>query len=231
VIEFPSTHVRPDLIARAVARLKAGAILAIATDTTWSFVCDPTHREAVQRLAEARSVSSPDHRGEKDRTMSILCSSVSEAARYAMVEQQQFRLIRRLLPGPYTVILRSSRELPRLLQNKRSTVGIRIPDHPLAVALVSELGRPVLATTARTREGELVAAGTQVLDDWDSYVDVMIDSDPIVPRPSTVVDFTGDVPVLVRAGAGEVEPDWERAPVASSGPSPQETSTTRRRHR
>lgn len=141
--------------------------------------------------------------------MSLMCPDVSAVGNFCLLDQSQFRLIRRLLPGPYTIILPASRQVPRQLQSKRRSVGVRIPDHPVTAAVLHALGGPMLVTTCQDALGNLMGASPEILQAYAAAVDVVVESDPIEPEPSTVVDYTGAYPVLVRAGKGAVESDWD----------------------
>ena len=212
IVQMPSYHVRADLVAIVVQSLQRGALIALATDTTWAFCCDPFDRSAVQKLQalRARMAGSPQLAKEKaDRPLSLMCESVKQVGLYVLLSQPSFRLTRRLLPGPYTLLLPASREVPRLLRSKRKTVGIRIPDHPVCAAIVEALGNPIMTSTARTPDGELVSAAPEIERYYSHDIAVLLESDPIYPEPSTVVDMTTDDPILIRAGRGEVDPVWD----------------------
>ena len=141
--------------------------------------------------------------------MSLMCPDVSTVGTFCNLHQSQFRMIRRVLPGPYTVILPASRQVPRQLQSTRRTVGVRIPDHAVAAAVLEALAGPLLVTTCQTADGDLMSSSPEVADAYGDGLDVVVETDPIVPAASTVVDYSGETPILVRVGKGEPERDWD----------------------
>jgi tRNA threonylcarbamoyl adenosine modification protein (Sua5/YciO/YrdC/YwlC family) len=140
--------------------------------------------------------------------MSLLCGDLSVAGRFVTMDQPQFRVVKRLMPGPYTIILNASREVPRQLQTKRNEVGIRMPDTTICMALLRAFGGPLLATTARTASGSLLASSAELDELGRGAVDVVVETDPIVPEPSTVLDLTSGVARVLRVGVGPVDRDW-----------------------
>jgi tRNA threonylcarbamoyl adenosine modification protein (Sua5/YciO/YrdC/YwlC family) len=211
-VEIDTWHIRPDRILELCARVRAGDLIAMPTDTTWAVVCDPFQTESAQRLAALRTWmagGTEQAKAKGDRPMSLMCGDLATIGTYVLMEQPHFRLVRRILPGPYTVLLPASREVPRQLRSKRREVGIRMPDHPVVQALLAALEQPLLTTTARDDSGELLAASPDVQSALTGRVDTLVETDPIWPEPSTVIDCTDGPPRLVRAGRGEVDPAWE----------------------
>lgn len=211
-VEIDTWHIRPDLVREIAARVRAGDLIALPTDTTWAVVCDPFQTESAQRLASLRTWMAGDAEQAKAKTgrpMSLMCGDLAMIGTYALMDQPHFRLVRRILPGPYTIVLPTTREVPRQLRSKRREVGIRMPDHPVVQALLEALEQPLLTTTARDSEGELLAASPDVLRELAGRVDTLVETDPIWPEPSTVIDCTDGPPRLVRRGRGEVDPAWE----------------------
>jgi tRNA threonylcarbamoyl adenosine modification protein (Sua5/YciO/YrdC/YwlC family) len=208
-VEIAAWHVRPDRIAKLVRGLEQGRLIAMPTDTTWAICCDATQRAAVQRLEGLRQ----DHDTTRTQAppMSLLCGSLAVIGTLALVDQPQFRLLKRLLPGPYTIVLPASREVPRQLQSKRKTVGVRMPDHPIASAVMEQFGRPLLAATARRSDGLLCTSAAEVEEEYARGVDLLVETDAIEPEPSTVLDYTGAEPLVIREGRGPVEPAWGQA--------------------
>jgi len=188
---------QPRHLDRAVERLRAGGVIIYPTDTVYGIGCDVGRADAVERVARIKG-------RDPDKPFSFVCSDLSGISRYARMSDPAFRLIRRCLPGPYTFVLRGTREVPRLLRTKRKTVGIRVPDHPVPLALVARLGRPILSTSAN-RGGEEVIVDPE---DRDSpvvrSVDLVLSVGPLPVLPSTVVSLVDDVPVVLREGAGDL---------------------------
>jgi len=218
-IEMPAYHERPDLARAVVSVLNTGALVAIPTDTTWAIVADAMQPAAVSRLAQLRQRMSDDgtSANNKERTLSLMCDDLTTVGTYAIMDQPQFRLLRRLLPGPYTVILPASRQVPKLLQSKRRTVGVRMPDHLVAQSILTAAGRPLVAATARRAVGGPYASSTEIVADLGRDLGALVESDPIYPESSTILDCTDVVPRVLRAGRGTVDPAWD---VPSDHPSP-----------
>ncbi|MCB9507365.1 MAG: threonylcarbamoyl-AMP synthase [Myxococcales bacterium] len=209
-IELDAYYPRPDRVAELAAVLRAEGLIAFPTDTTWVLGCDAQSRAASSRLAELRAAINPssDRRGADEKPLSLMCADLAAAASYVLMDQSQFRLVRRLLPGAYTVILPASRQVPRQLQSKRRAVGVRIPSHDVARAILEAADGPLLVTTCHDRTGALMNASPEVMSAWGRELDAIVETDPIEAEATTVVDWTGDAPVLIRAGRGPVEPDW-----------------------
>ena len=207
-IEFSEHHVRPDRIAEVAAAIRAGKLVAIPTDTTWAIVADALTRRSVQRLQDLRKRMSP---GDSERSpMSLLCGDLGMIGTYVLMDQPDFRLVRRLLPGPYTMIFRASRQVPRQLQSKRKVVGIRMPEHPIALPVLEALDGPVLAATAYV-DDEPARSSTDLIDRLSDVVDVIAEGVPVWPQPSTVLDCSSGTPVVLREGIGPIEDDWDHA--------------------
>ena len=212
-IEIDGHVLRPDRVAAAADVVRRGGLLAMPTDTTWVVACDAFDRAATKRLQQLRArMSSTDENKRADggdRPMSLMCPDLAVVGTFVLLDQPQFRVIRRLLPGPYTIILPASRQVPRQLQSKRRAVGIRMPDHPVATAILAAIGTPVLVATCQTAGGELLGASPDVLDLFGDELDALVETLPIAPEPSTVVDWTGPNPRVVRLGRGVADPDWD----------------------
>jgi len=192
-----SCHPEPRKIERAVDIMRRGGVIAYPTDTVYGLGCDIFDKKAVESIYRMK-------RMEKDQLLSFVCPSISAVSRYAIVEDWAHRILRSLLPGPYTFILRPTREVPKVLRMKRKTVGIRIPDHPVALALVEALGHPVASSSA-SLDGEQFVDPADI-DERFPGVDLVLDAEDMGVVPSTIVDLSGDQPEVVRMGAGPV--DW-----------------------
>lgn len=205
---------RRDLIDEAAQALRIGRVLLIPTDTTWALICNAQERSAVAKLTQLRERTDQargDERELKNRPLALMCPNLSSVGRFTVMNQAQFRLVKRVLPGPYTVLLPASREVPRLLRENRKAIGIRLPAYPLVEALLDAFGDPVYTTTARDEHGELLQGPTDLHHDLQQAIDVIVESDPIVPMESTVVDATVEPPQVIRAGLGPLEDYWEAA--------------------
>ncbi len=197
-IQIDPEHPDPRLIRRAVQHLRSGGVIAYPTDTVYGIGCDISQKKAVDRVYALK-------RMKPDQPLAFICPDLGDLARYAMVDDRTYRLMRRLTPGPYCFILKATREAPRILHlsKKRKTVGIRVPHHEVPLALVRELGSPIVSTTA-SWDGEPLNDPTDIAA-YYSGIDVLLDAGWGGLEPSTVVDLSGDEPEIVRAGAGPVD--------------------------
>lgn len=189
-------HPEPRKIRRAVDTLLRGGVIAYPTDTVYGLGCDILQKKAVDQLYRIKGMK-------KDHPVAFVCADLSHIARYARVDNVNYRIMRHLLPGPYCFILPATREVPRVLMMKRRTVGIRVPAHDVAQALVRELGHPLVSTSASWDDEVL-----QDPDDIDARfkgLEMVLDAGLGGLEPSTVVDLTGDAPHVVREGAGPID--------------------------
>jgi tRNA threonylcarbamoyl adenosine modification protein (Sua5/YciO/YrdC/YwlC family) len=190
---------RPDprTIRRAVQALEAGEVIAYPTDTVYGLGCDVFNKRAIDRLYQIKGMP-------RAHQLSFVCPDLSNVAHYAIVENQAYRLLRRLLPGPYTFVLMATREVPRLVQTKKKTVGLRVPRNEVVLALARELGRPIVSTTAGPAGGEPMVDPDEI-DDQFRGLALVLDAGGGGTVPSTVIDLTGSQPVVLREGAGPVD--------------------------
>jgi tRNA threonylcarbamoyl adenosine modification protein (Sua5/YciO/YrdC/YwlC family) len=196
-----------------VSALRQGAVALYPTDTVYAIGCDLNHRGAVQRVRQLKQLAN-------DKPLTFLCASLSNIADYAIVSDGAYRLIKRLIPGPFTFLLPATRLVPRLVMNpKRRTTGIRVPDHAICLALVETLQNPIISTSALTLLPE-AATGHPVdkmtmFDTLEKLVDIVIDDDrPLTYEVSTILDMEGEDPLMIRKGLGwEAALDWGAQPV------------------
>lgn len=189
----------PRLIRQAAAVLREGGVVVYPTDSCYALGCHLDDKDAVARIRQIRKLDEHHH-------MTLMCRDLSEISRYARVDNVQFRLLKNNTPGSYTFILEATKEVPRRLQHpKRSTIGMRIPDHPVALALLEELGEPLLSSTLilPDEEGPLNDAG-HIRELLEKQVDLVIDGGAVGVEFTTVIDLTGETPVLLRRGKGNI---------------------------
>lgn len=189
---------QPRLISQAVYRLRDGALAVYPTDSCYAIGCTLDHPTAAQDIARIRRTG-------KGHNFTLLCRDLSEIATYARVENWSYRLLKAHTPGPYTFILRATRDVPRRVQNpKRKTIGIRVPDHPVASALLAELGEPLMSSTLLLPGADLALNDPdEIYERLQRDVDIIIDGGSCGVEPTTVVDLTGDYPGLIRRGKGD----------------------------
>ncbi|MCE7903306.1 MAG: threonylcarbamoyl-AMP synthase [Gammaproteobacteria bacterium PRO9] len=191
---------QPRLIQQAVDVLRGDALIVYPTDSCYAFGWRLGTHDAARRVQRIRQTG-------KDHNFTLVCRDLSEISTYARVENWCYRLLRAHTPGPYTFILKATRELPRRLQNpKRQTVGIRIPDHPVPLALLEALGEPLMSSTLLLPDADFpLSDPDDIADALDGRVDLIVDAGGCGIEPTTVVDVTGNHPVIIRRGRGSVQ--------------------------
>lgn len=177
--------------------LEDGAVIAYPTDTVYGLGCDLMNKRAIERLYQIK-------RMKPQQQLAFICPDLSEIARWAIVENRHYRLLRHLLPGPYTFILEATREVPKLLQSKKKTVGIRVPALELTRAIPRELGRPIVTTSAN-KEGHEPFVDPRDIEDAFPELKLVVDGDAGGTVPTTVLDLTTWPFEVVREGAGPVD--------------------------
>jgi tRNA threonylcarbamoyl adenosine modification protein (Sua5/YciO/YrdC/YwlC family) len=191
----------PRLIRQAAEVLRSGGIVVYPTDSCYALGCHLDDKDAVARIRQIRQL-------DEQHYLTLMCRDLSEISHYAKVDNAKFRLLKSNTPGSYTFILEATKEVPKRLQHpKRSTIGIRIPDHPVALALLEELGEPMTSSTLILPEEErpLNDAGL-IRNLLEKQVDLVIDGGPVGVEFTTVIDLTGEMPILLRRGKGDVAP-------------------------
>lgn len=209
LVEINPDHPEPRKIRMAVDALEAGEVIAYPTDTVYGLGCDITNKRAVDRLYQIKGM-------DRGQPLAMICPDLSEIAKYAIVDNQVYRVLRRFLPGPYCFVLEATREVPRMLQSKRKTIGIRVPKHEVTCALVKELGRPIISTTAH-RPGQEPHVDPSEIDDDFKGLRMVLDAGGGLLAPTTVVDLTVQPPEVIREGAGPVDAFLDEAPVSLRG--------------
>ncbi len=189
--------------------LSSGAVMLYPTDTVYAIGCDLNAKSAVERVRQIKQLAN-------DKPLTFLCPSLSNVATYASVSDTAYRIMKRLIPGTYTFLLPATKLVPRLVQSpKRKTTGIRVPDHPVCLALLAALENPIISTSAHLPpDDESVKldleprlSRVELFDRWDNLVDVIIDTgEEPTYEVSTILDLTGDEPMMTRRGLG-----WEAA--------------------
>jgi len=186
------------LIQQAVQILKQGGVIVYPTDSCYALGCQVGDKEAAARLLSVRGLDS-------GHDLTLVCSDLSELGRYAQVNNTQFRILKSHTPGPYTFILRGTREVPRrLLHKKHDTIGLRVPEHGIVQALLAELGEPILSSTLLLYGEDVpLTEPWEIRDRLEHLVDLVIDGGACGLTPTTVVDLTTDTPAVLRYGKGD----------------------------
>lgn len=189
------------LISQAVAQIREGGVVIYPTDSGYALGCLLENKTALERICRIRQIDS-------SHNFTLVCRDLSELSLYARVENQAFRLIKNNTPGPYTFIFKATKEVPRRLMNeKKKTIGIRVPQNPIAQALLGELGEPLMSTSLILPGSEVAESDPyEIRDRLGQVVDLIIDGGYLGEQPTTVVDFSAESPEVVRYGAGDPAP-------------------------
>ncbi len=199
IIEINPHTPEPRKVRRAVAALEAGEIIAYPTDTVYALGCDLANKKAIDRLYEVKGMP-------KGQPLAFICPDLADLSKYAIVDNQAYRLLRRVLPGPYTFVLTATREVPKMLHtSERRTVGIRVPDAPIIVEVVRALGRPVISTTAHRPGDEHMVIDARDIEPTFPGVSLVLDGGLGGRAPTTIVDLSHGTIDVVREGAGPIE--------------------------
>lgn len=193
-------HPQPRLIKQVADCLAAGGIIIYPTDTIYGLGCDIFHPKAIERIARIKQVDP------QKAQLSFVCSNLSDLSQYTKsISTPLYRTLKNYLPGPYTFILPASKQVPKLLHSKKNTIGLRIPDHPIALAIVEATGRPLLSASLPGDDPESIAQPDEIYQRFHSLVDMIIDGGPGGVIPSTIIDCNGSACEVIRQGAGT----WE----------------------
>jgi tRNA threonylcarbamoyl adenosine modification protein (Sua5/YciO/YrdC/YwlC family) len=195
VIHDQNPQVR--LIHQAVDILQSGGVIAYPTDSGYALGCVIGNKDAQSRIRQIRGV-------DEDHHFTLVCRNLAELATYAQVNNSQFRLLKANTPGQYTFILKATREVPKRLQHpKKSTLGLRVPEHVVTQSLLEALGEPLLSMTLSINDRlEDLTEAWEIRDVLEHQLDLVIDAGVCLSTPTTVIDLTGDEPLLIRAGSG-----------------------------
>lgn len=191
-----------------VAVLQNTGIIAYETDVNWAFACDSRSASAVERLFDLK----PNH--PKKTPFTFICESIAQISHYAVIENQHYRLLKKILPGPYTIILQRGRDFPRHVDDRRKNVGVRMMEQPLIHKVLKKLGRPLVSTSIpgileRNLEAEIehgMHFGYQIAETYGHALDLIIDTGAeLLNLETTIIDYTADTPILIRMGVGSIE--------------------------
>jgi tRNA threonylcarbamoyl adenosine modification protein (Sua5/YciO/YrdC/YwlC family) len=190
---------QPRLIAQVVRCLQDGGVIAYPTDTTYGIGCSIFNKKGLERIYQVKQ-------RDKRKPFSFICSDLAEVSRYARLTNVAFKAMKRCLPGPYTFVLEASREVPDLLTTRQKPVGIRIPDNRICMAIVQELGAPIVTTSANLTGEEPVGDPFEIQRIFGNGLDLVVDGGLLATDVSTVINMVGDRPEVLRQGAGLC--DW-----------------------
>lgn len=185
------------LIRKTVDVLRDGGVIVYPTDTAYGLGCDLFNKKGIERIYEIKKRN-------KKQPLSFVCADLKDISRYAKVSDYAYKTMKRLLPGPYTFILEASRLVPKIILPKRQTTGIRVPASEICLALVRELGHPVISTSVKTDEGELMSSPEDIEKRLGKRVDLVIDANMMLSGESSVISLVDDVIEIIRIGMGDV---------------------------
>jgi len=197
ILEINPQNPQKRLVRRAVEILSKGGIIAYPTDTYYGIGCDILNKKAIARVYQLK-------RRSKHKPFSFICSDLKNISQYAQITNYAYKTMKRLLPGPYTFILKGSRLVPKIMLTKRKTAGIRVPDHAICLAIVRELGHPILSTSATDPDGVILESLVEIEERLGHALDLIISGGPVPSKPSSVVSLIDDAPEIIREGQGEV---------------------------
>jgi len=193
------THPQRRLIRQAADIVRSGGLIAYPTDSCYALGCERTNAKGAERLRRVRGIDERHH-------LTLMCRDIREIARYAIVGDAQFKLLKSVTPGSYTFILRARREVPRRL-TRRKTIGVRVPGHAVAHALLSELDAPMLSTTLLLPGDETpLSDAAEIRERLERQLDLIVDGGACGTEPSTIIDLTEELPRVLRAGKGSLAP-------------------------
>ncbi len=198
LIKINSINPQERLIRKTVEALKRSGIIAYPTDTYYGIGCDIMNKKAIGKIYQLKQRN-------KKKPFSFICSGLKNISHYAKVSNYAYKTMKRLLPGPYTFILEGSKLVPKIMLTKRKTAGIRVPDNSICLALVEELGNPIITTSATTPDGTILHDPVLIHDLFHSRIDIVIDGEtPVMGQPSSVISLIDDMPEVIRKGMGDV---------------------------
>jgi tRNA threonylcarbamoyl adenosine modification protein (Sua5/YciO/YrdC/YwlC family) len=200
LINIHSQNPQPRLIKQVVESLRKGGVVIYPTDTIYGLGCDIFQPKAIERICRIKDVEP------QKAQLSFVCYDLSDLSHYAkQLSTPVYRMLKQYLPGPFTFILEASKQVPKILKTKKDTIGIRIPDNKIARWIVQELGNPILSATLPGDYVEDYTDPETIHEKFEKLVDIVIDGGTGGTEPSTVIDYTGDEPVVIRQGVGALQ--------------------------
>lgn len=190
--EFPE----PRIISHAVAVLERGGIVSYPTDTNYGMGCAIYETDAINRLLKLKNL-------DQHHLLSLICPDLSDIARYAVLENNAYAIMKRHLPGPYTFILKATSEVPKIFRSERQTIGIRVPDHPVALMMTRIFRKPIISSST-VLNNKVCREGIEINKEFGHGLDLILDVGPIESKDSTVINLSGPYPIVERQGVGDI---------------------------
>jgi len=196
-LKINNQNPEPKKIEKAVEVLKAGGIIIYPTDTIYGLGCDIFNKKAVEKIYRIK-------KREKNKPMSIICPDLKEVAKYAIIQNYAYRLMKKTLPGPYTFILKARQETPKTILAKNKTIGIRIPDNQICLDLASKLGNPIISTSLNISGEAVLTNPGKLSKEMANKIDLIIDAGVLPDIPSSIIDLSNQNPMVLREGKGDL---------------------------
>ncbi len=184
-------------IKHVVKILQNGGLIAYPTDTIYGIGCDLFNKSAIEKVYQIKKMP-------RYKPLSFICADLKDISVYAQVSNTAYKIMKRLIPGPYTFILSATRMVPKIMLTKRRTVGIRVPDNNICLSIVRELGNPIISTSASVSKDEIMSDPIEIENTFGHSIDILIDGGVLVSEPSSMIDFTESIPKVVREGKGDI---------------------------
>ena len=197
IVDINAKNPQPRLIRRVVGVLEEGGLIGYPTDTIYGVGCDLFNPESIRKIHRLKKL-------EGKKPLSFICSDLKDISRYAYVSNYAYKMMKRLLPGAYTFVLKATKLVPKIAMTKQNTVGIRIPDNKICLALVKELGHPIISTSVYKPDEGLYNDPAEIEERFGKQLDLVIDGGVIVAEHSSIIDLTDDSTKVIRKGKGNV---------------------------
>ena len=197
-LEIHKDNPQQRMIQKAIDILLGGGLIVYPTDTVYGLGCDLLNKRALEKIYQIKG-------NDKRALLSFICPDLKDIAQYALVSTPSYKIMRHLTPGPFTFILKASRNVPKTLLQKRKTVGIRVPDNDVSQQLLMGLGNPIISTSARLPGHEYTNDTLEIMETFQHKADLFLDSGLGGIHPSTVIDLSGDKPTIIREGKGIID--------------------------
>lgn len=197
ILQINNVHPQPRRIEQVAEVLRSDGVIIYPTDTVYGLGCDINSKKALDRVRRIKKIDNKRH-------LSFVFSDLKQISHYAQVTDNAYRILRRFLPGPYTFVLKATRLVPRIVLTKRNEVGIRIPDNRICQALVAKIGNPILSSSVRMPDDQLLDDPGEIARRYKGQVDFVIDGGVFMPEPSSIISLLDDQPMVLRHGKGDV---------------------------
>lgn len=184
-------------IRHVVKVIQNGGLIAYPTDTIYGIGCDLFNKAAIEKVYQIKKMP-------RYKPLSFICADLKDISVYAQVSNTAYKMMKRLIPGPYTFILNATRMVPKIMLTKRRTVGIRVPENNICLSIVKELGNPIISTSASVMKDEIMSDPVEIENAFGNWIDIVIDGGVLISEPSSMIDFTESTPKVVREGKGDI---------------------------